>query len=339
MIKINNSRLAGYSLSSFNPSLVRFDGKLLLFYRFIKSCLDKYTNIAFVELNSEFQPISKHHPLCFPVREDVATTTTFDDPRAFVWKDQLWLMFIQGVEIVNNQGTYQKWSTAIVLSQIDLDGNVIQTLIPNYGNNINFAVADAPPALEKNWVLVVVADDLYLIYELNPLTVIKFQPENNTWIEVSSVYWKTHFQTYLSGSTPLIYWYDSQYIGLYHTYDYDPVFDVRTYSMGFYSVDVHDWRVTHISKEPILTGKSGIFKQQLRKFLINFQKKYDDKLVKIIEPLIYIPYKTLSDVVFPCGIINCGESWAVSFGGDDHNSYIEIYDQREIAKSLDIVTV
>lgn len=332
MIGISNNNLAGFLVSCFNPSLVSFQGEILLFYRFLPSTSQYpggYTNLAFVKLNPiNFQPISKHQVVNFTAMTKLPAT--FDDPRAFVWKDQLWVMYIQSVKTVSG-----KWSSAVVISQIDLDGHVIQTRVPKYGRNFNFAVSeDALPAQEKNWSPLVFGDDLYFLYELNPLNIIKFQPENNTCVQVLSSPWKSHFQTYLSGSTSLIPWRGTEYIGLFHTYELSN--SVRTYSMGFYIVDISQWRVTQISLEPILIAKPGIFKKLFGKFL---NKLWYSKYSKInwLGYLLRIIYGTPWNVIYTCGMIDYGEKWAVSIGYNEKNCYIEIYDKVKISKSLSVV--
>jgi hypothetical protein len=332
MIKISNNNLAGFLVNCFNPSLVSFQGEILLFYRFIISTSrlpDYQTDIAFVKLDpTNFQPISKHQPVNLTAM--TALPATFDDPRVFVWMNKLWIMYIQSVKTIAG-----KWSSAIVISEIDLDGQVIQTHVPKYGNNINFAVSeDAPPAQEKNWSPVVIGDNLYFIYELNPLTVIKFQIENNTCVQISSNPWESHFQTYLSGSTALIPWRESEYIGIFHTYKSSK--SIRTYSMGFYTIDINQWRVTHISSELVLVAKTTLLKKLFGRFL---KKLWYSKYSKIywLGKLLHIIYGDPWNVIYTCGLIDYGEDWAVSIGYNHQNCYIETYDKVKISESFDVV--
>ncbi len=332
MIKISNTTLAGFLINCFNPSLVSFQGETLLFYRFIPSTSrhpDNFTKIAFVKLDSiNFQPISKHQPV--NLASMTTTPATFDDPRAFVWMNKLWIMYVQSVKTISG-----KWSSAIVISQINLDGKVIQTHIPEYGNNINFVVSeDAPPAQEKNWSPVVIGDDLFFIYELNPLTVIKFQPEDNTCIQVSSSPWKSHFQTYLAGSTSLIPWRGSEYIGIFHTYTRSN--SIRTYSMGFYVVDVIEWRVTQVSSGLVLIAKPGILKKLFGRFL---KKLWYSKYSKnyLVGNFLRIVYGDPWNVIYTCGMIDRGENWAVSIGYNHQYCCIETYDKVKVSESFQAI--
>lgn len=307
-------QLAGCLLNCFNPSLVYYQGKRLLFYRYTPQHSENYTRIAFVELGSNFQPVSRHHPVQLPKVSD--RIVTFDDPRAFVWRNELWLMHIQAAYTPQ-----QTWSTAIILNRVDLVGEVTQTHVPAYSRNINYAVAEAPPAFEKNWTPLVIENELYIVYEINPLTAIKFQPEQQTWTPVCHKFWTSPYQTYLSGGTPLIPWHGSEYIGLFHTYVKSPDQQSRLYSMGFYTLDISQWRVTRISLEPVLTAWENECKDiRLGGFWRLFRRKRKKN------PLLL--------VVFPCGIIDCGETWAVSFGWNDCRSYIEIYEKNTVIQSL-----
>lgn len=332
MSKISNANLAGFLVNCFNPSLVYFQGEILLFYRFtLFTSLhpDHFTNIAFVKLDPvSFQPISKHQPVNLIAMTTLPTT--FDDPRAFVWMDKLWIMYIQSVRTPSGN----KWSSAIIISQIDLNGKVIQTCVPKYGNNVNFVVSeDALPAQEKNWSPVIIRDELYFIYELNPLTVIKFHPENNTCIQIASNSWKNPFQTYLSGSTTLIPWRGSEYIGIFHTYTKST--SIRTYSMGFYIVDVNQWCVTRISSELVLIAKPTILKKLFRKFLDKlWYSKYSKNLLgKFLHQIYGNPW----NVIYTCGMIDYSEKLVVSIGYNEQSCYIEVYDKTKTSESLCIV--
>ncbi|MBV8883969.1 MAG: hypothetical protein JO235_08195 [Chroococcidiopsidaceae cyanobacterium CP_BM_RX_35] len=308
MIEINNSLLAGSLLKCFNPSLVCYQGRHLLYYRYTPQPGGVHTCIAFVELNSSFQPVSHHCHIHLPKVTD--RILTIDDPRAFVWRDELWLLHIQAARYQHSQQC--RWSTAIVLARVNLAGQVIQVYVPTYGRNNNYAVADAPPAFEKNWTPVVVEDELYIIYEIHPLSVLKFQPKQQALIPVCYKSWNNHYPTYLSGGTPLICWHDSEYIGLFHTY-VKLSNKQRLYSMGFYTVDVKQWCVNHISSQPILTAWHDNRKN------LGWREEFSQG-----NPL----------VVFPSGIIECGEAWAVSFGWNDCRCYIQLYEKNVVFASL-----
>jgi predicted GH43/DUF377 family glycosyl hydrolase len=309
-IEISNLSITGdRSLTCFNPSLVYYQNNLLLFYRF-QSRHEFFTGIGFVKLNSKFRPISRHSVVQIPKVTD--KIISFEDPRLFGWKNYLYMM--------HNQSCFTNtWSTSIVFSAVDLNGQVSQIQVPNYGKNLNQAVRDdAQPAFEKNWTPVIVEDEFYIIYEINPLTVLKFDPEQQTCIEVEvpDQSWSSAYQTYLSGSTCLIPWRGSEYIGLFHTYAKNG--GKRLYSMGFYTVDVKQWRVTNISAKPILTAWKNKWKDTRQNALKKIFVKDDPSYL----------------VVFPGGLIDCDDTWAVSYGWNDCCCYIDTYEKTRVIESL-----
>jgi predicted GH43/DUF377 family glycosyl hydrolase len=314
MIEIPNWQLAGYLRSCFNPALVNYQGRRLLFYRYTAWWLGTRTRIAMVELDADFRPASRHAPVSLPKVSD--RVITFDDPRAIVWRDQLWLLHIQAAYYAPGW----TWSSAIVLNQVSPAGEVLQTHVPAYGRNLNYAVTEAPPAFEKNWTPIVVDNELYVVYELNPLTVIQFHPASQTWVPVAQQPWTSPYTRYLSGGTPLIPWQGTEYIGLFHTYEKRPHSQSRIYSMGFYTVDVAHWRVTRVSAQPILTAWDDRCRDIRRgNYLRLLPNRRQDP-----------PYS----VVFPCGILDCDSAWAVAIGWNDCRTYIEIYDKTTVTASL-----
>ena len=308
MIEINRRHLSGSWLKCFNPSLVYYQGRYLLFYRYTPQPNSIYTSIAFVELALNFQPLGQQQQVQLPRMTD--RVMTMDDPRAFVWRDELWLLHVQAARYRHRHQWH--WSTAIVLARVELTGQVSQVYVPAYGRNINYAVADAPPAFEKNWTPLVIEDDLYIVYEINPLTILKFQPKQEILIPVCYQPWINPYPTYLSGGTPLISWLDSEYVGLFHTYTIRPDQE-RLYSMGFYTLDVEQWCITRISQKPVLTAWEDDSKD-LRRWEQFGQGK--------------------ALVVFPGGIVDYGETWAVSFGWNDCRCYIQLFDKNQVASAI-----
>ena len=80
--------------------------------------------------------------------------------------------------------------------------------------------------------------------------------------------------------------------------------------MGFYTVDVNQWCVTRLS-QPILTGEND-------RNLLQWKEFNQGK----------------SLVVFPGGIIDCGEAWAVSFGWNDCRCCVQLYEKKIVLASL-----
>jgi predicted GH43/DUF377 family glycosyl hydrolase len=298
----------------FNPSLVRFESDLLLFYRYqhrfqFATNLGSVntTNLGLVKLNSKLKPAARRTQVQIPkISERIIS---FEDPRAFVWRNDLYVM--------HNQSCFSDhtWSTSIVLGRFN-SGSIEQLQVPAFGQNLNLAAINgAPAAYEKNWTPTVVGDDLFMVYQINPLVVIKYDDASRSWlqIETDQTSRPIPYKTFISGSTPLIPWRDDEYIGLFHTYEKFGD-NKRLYSMGFYTVDINRWRLTGISHRPTLTAWKNRWRDtRLRGFI----KDSPDYLV-----------------VFPAGIVDLGKSLAVSYGWNDCRCYISAHDKQDVSDSL-----
>lgn len=316
MIELSNAALGRRWLCCYNPSLVEIRGKTFLFYRFTPDRSLIYTRIAFVELDSGFRSVCSPQQVQLPPVSD--RIVSFEDPRAFVWRDNLWLMHVQAA-LDPELG----WSACTVLARLGADGEVVSLDVPNVGRNHNLACADAPPAIDRNWTPAVVGDDLYLIYELNPLTVFRLS-QSGVWEQVCRQDpWISGWTTYLSGGTPLVPWKGSEYLAAFHTYNMKAR-SQRVYSMGFCSVNVSSWRVVRVSSAPVLTAASS---------------RFWDTRPGVLRRLLRGPRSTgESLVVFPSGLLRQGERWAVSFGWNDCRSRIELYDDDAVERTLQPVT-
>lgn len=266
-----------------------------------------FTTLEVVELSTSFLPFGRSYKLSIsPISKDIIS---FEDPRAFVWRGELYLMhnqscFVDGI-----------WSTSIVFGRISDSWAVIDQHVPPMGKNLNRAASEyAKPAFEKNWTPVVVHDDLYAIYELNPLTVFKFNGLGWDTVGVLQREWDSPYSSYLSGSTPLIQWRNSNQIGLFHTYE--KLGKRRLYSAGFFVVDTEKWKIAAISPKPILTGWKDRWldtRNGVRGFLENAPT--------------YL-------VVFPAGIMDCGKDWVVSYGWNDCRNYVTRFNKNDTESTL-----
>ena len=291
----------------FNSSLVRFKGDLLLFYR-IQHRFKFTTGLGVVKLTEKLKPTGRRTKVQIPkISERIIS---FEDPRAFVWRNELYVM--------HNQSCFsdKAWSTSIVLGRFN-SGSIEQLQVPTFGQNLNLAAIDgAPAAYEKNWTPTVVGDDLFMVYQINPLVVIKYDDASKSWrqVETDQTLRPIPYKTFISGSTPLIPWRDDEYIGQFHTYEKTDD-DKRLYSMGFYTVDVKRWRLTGISQRPTLTAWKNRWRDaRLREGFIKNSPSYL--------------------VVFPAGIVDLGKSLAVSYGWNDCRCYVNEYDKQTVSDAL-----
>src|SRR5260370_3729745 len=107
---IPNSRLGSFRRAAFNPAIVPFEEGYLLFYRQADSGKEPYTRIRMIALDKDYRPLSQAKDVAIP--KISPHIRTFDDPRAFWWRESLW--------VLHTQASHSKgiWATCIVLTQV-----------------------------------------------------------------------------------------------------------------------------------------------------------------------------------------------------------------------------
>jgi predicted GH43/DUF377 family glycosyl hydrolase len=317
MVRLPNRALGGSILACcYNPSIVRYEGRTFVFFRLAPERAKPCTYIGMIELDADLRPVGEPRRVQLPGVTD--RIIAFEDPRAFVWREKIWLLHVQAA-----YSPTSGWSAATVLAELGPDGEVSSFNVPMIGRNRNYAVADAASAIDRNWSPLVVDDDLYIVYEIHPLMIFKYRPQLATWELACNIPWNTEYRTRISGGTPLVPWMNSEYIGLFHTYQ--PLADgaSRHYSMAFYCVDVTNWRVSRMMNTPVLDAWNNFF--------LDTRPGFVQRLVRRQE------HSLQSRVVFPSGIVDQGRHWAVSFGWNDCRSYVERYSKADIERAMSIV--
>lgn len=226
--------------------------KCLLYYRYRLDRGTLRTHIAVIQLGSDYQPLGPAVPVALQAAHP--RVIAFEDPRAIAWRGEIWLFHVQSASLDSG------WSGATVVARINSKGEVVDYHVPAIGRNLNAAVSDGPPGVDRNWSPFVWNDELFIIYEIAPLTIYKLLPDMRTWELVCRQAWETGYKTYLSGGTPLIPWADNEYVGLFHTHEQIEDYR-RMYSMGFYTLDPTRWQITRIASKPSLTAWGDLLKE------------------------------------------------------------------------------
>jgi predicted GH43/DUF377 family glycosyl hydrolase len=315
---IPNSRLGSSLLAAFNPAIVPFEDGYLLFYRQGISRREPYTRIRMITLDEAYRPRSPVSDVVIP--KISPRIRTFDDPRAFWWRGSLWLLHTQASH--SNEGI---WATCIVLTQVFPDGQTGITFLPEYGRNINESNRGSGAEFEKNWTPLVIGDELFLIYQIHPMIVLKVcgagtvhsDGINNVEL-VETQQSKFQASTHLSGGTPLIQFEGSSFIGMYHTYALIDGSN-RRYTAGFYTVNTKPWKFTALSRMPVLTGTSAR-RRDLRRSL--------RERIGLRKP------SPRYEVVFPGGLIDRGDTLDAAVGWNDCRLFIQRFDKDSIVAGL-----
>ena len=291
----------------FNPGLIASGDGYLLFYR-VQAHGEPFTSLARVQLDRQFRATAA--PVLLQIDRISDQITSFEDPRAFLWRGEIWLMHNQA-SLVDGI-----WSTSLVIGRCSGD-RIVDLSVPLYGRNENRALDPAAlPAFEKNWTPLVIGEDLFLIYEINPMTVLKYDPLRRVWDLHKGPGEKieTGWPGYLSGSTPLIPWGEGQWLAMFHSYKSDG--DRRLYTAGFWLLDAESWKVTALSPEPVLQGQRDRLRDLRagrRRFL-----RYDPHYL----------------VVFPCGLARDGTDLVVSLGLNDCQVALARFTEEEVNAAL-----
>lgn len=292
----------------FNSSIIDFDGKLLLAYRWdqIDSKVAAWIShrsidIVIVELDRlTLQPIKDTNKvLNIPTLYEADNGHyKFEDPRLFVFKNELYCMYITASLPLQ---TDKKPCASVGICKLNNKYDVVNNWLLPYGNNLQSdgsplkSICYLPKGNEKNWSFFEYENDLYLIYSINPHKVLKVDLSNSTLKEVgdTTFYPEWRHGELRGGSCPIKV--NDEYFGFFHSsfrYKNDKIFPHPIYVMGMYGFEAKPpFKVTKISKAPILFGD--------------------------IHGHIWS-----TAVVFPCGAIYDKGKWLVSYGYNDYASKI-----------------
>jgi len=291
--------IPGYK-DAFNPSIVKWDGKILMTFRF-RSGSDS-SEVGFVHLDEEFNLISTPAEL---ERDPFIADSKLQDPRLIVIGDQLQIIYSDLVKV--EKETIRR----VYVGQVEIKGE--RFFLRNAHPLIDFDGEDRR-VREKNWVPFSFNNELLLSYSISPHKVFKPITDNEFCETVCS-------------STPNISWnfgelrggtqaikQDGYYLSFFHSSI--KLASVQSnskmmihYFMGAYTFeDQPPFKIRSISAIPTL-GK-------------DFYSKTDFKTWK--------PLK----VVFPCGLTEVGSYLYLVYGKQDSELWVAKIDKKTLLKSL-----
>lgn len=168
---------------------------------------------------------------------------SLEDLRIFSWRQSLW-----AIGALYVQKTYE--------GELDLAKRICrQALVRIEGNEmILHSIFTSPLKLktEKNWVPLVVGDNLYFLYSIDPLAIYKFDGSKLTLIGSPP---GSHNNMRLRGSSQLVHWRDDLYLGLAH---WQRIKTHKNYYLHEFVVfDSHRMQMIETS-EPFFLHKRGI---------------------------------------------------------------------------------
>jgi predicted GH43/DUF377 family glycosyl hydrolase len=226
LFRINGKALRPFG---YNPSITRFNGKLLMAYRW-HSEKNHSTALAMAELDAQFSVLSN---------QDIVATggNSIEDPRWFHYQNKLWLAY------VDSQWP-AKPTCQVRYGFFDFQSRTVDGKAPVFGNNNG-------TAMEKNWLFFADGGGLYTIYDSWPKqTVLTLNGELSSK-QFDGITWPWG---QIKGGA--IVEHGQHLLRFFHSrLDNEPAPYYGRYYVGAMLLEKHwPFNVVNISKKPILAG-------------------------------------------------------------------------------------
>ncbi|MFA9220243.1 MAG: hypothetical protein ACEQSL_03550, partial [Sediminibacterium sp.] len=225
----------------FNCSFIEYKGKKYFAYRLEGKPFCVNIRLGLCLLDDYLQPIPEsnvllnlHSELVAPHGKTYAKGYHVEDPRLFIYDDDLYLSYTDG---------YQ-------MAQAKINPRTLQAEESFY--------IEKPDAMrtEKNWIFFEHEGDLYSVYNTSPHII--FKMNGRKWEKVFTEHWqpKWNYGEIRGGTPPMLI--GDRYISFFHSamgvrYRSN---EGRQYFMGAYTFEAKPpFRPISISKEPILCGE------------------------------------------------------------------------------------
>ncbi len=306
ILETKRIHVPGYP-DAFNPSIVRFQGHLLMSFR----SRDPVTNIAnlvgFVWLDKEFNPMGT--PQLLELETGQLTDAYIQDPRLIIVNNQLYMPYSDLVEDPILKIKKRKMCVA----QINYDGvRFLATAIDCFHHFQEDKGKDSK--FEKNWVPFDYQDIMLLAYTISPHKIfLPIKGEEKCVTIAQSSEFSTWQWGVLRGGTPALL-IGNHYLSFFHSSTNLATVQSNEkimphYVMGAYIFENQPpFAIKKISPHPIVS-----------------KDFYNGESHQTWKPL---------QVIFPCGYIYDDKYIWVSYGRQDYEAWIVKLDKAGLFKSL-----
>lgn len=307
VLETKKIEIPGYPFA-FNPSIVRWQGCLLLSFRNIPDPKRSFNSeIGIVFLNDQFEPMNIPQ-LLYLREEDALAPCRAEDARLLTIENRLFMIYDDNAEIHISKGGFRMY-----IAELHYDG---EHFIADPIECLTQYEGESRSTREKSWVPFAYQNRLLLAYSLDPHKI--FYPRldgsgicDTAALSHSALTWD--FGT-LRGGTPG--WLEGDhYLGFFHSSKtmvtkHSEGKAILHYFMGAYTFSKDPpFKIISISSSPII-GKD------------------------FYHGATYKPYWKPLRCVFPCGYI-AGEQFIwVAYGRDDHECWIVKLDKQGLLQSL-----
>ena len=292
---------------AFNPSLVRWQGKLLMSFRVVPNKVHPFNSwLGVVWLDDNFNQIGKPQRL-YPNEKNKHTPSRAEDGRLLSVGKRLYLVYSDNTQTVVSKGGFR-----MHVAQVEWNGE--KFFLKDVECISSFAGASSNRR-EKNWVPFEYGNQLLLAYSITPHLI--FHSLRATGYCETFVYSEKKIKWQwgeLRGGTPALLDGD-QYLAFFHSSlplrtVHSHGANVMHYVIGAYTFSAKPpFEITHVSSEPII-GKQ---------FYTGAEYEHYWKPVR---------------VVFPCGFIKDNQYIWLSYGRQDHELWVAKIDKKRLYQSL-----
>lgn len=296
---------------AFNPSIIRWKGKLLLSFRVIPD--PKFTfnsQLGMVWLDKDFQPLGKAQILDTQAEDPyqiAAIPSRSEDARLLMLNDKLYMVYSDNKDFAITRGGFRVYIAEIKHDNGMFTAHNVECIKKYPGAN--------PQIREKNWVPFEYHGELMLAYSLEPHIIFRTligQGECEAMCASSGkIEWDFGD---LRGGTPALR-HGSEYLSIFHSAL--PMASVQSkeksmphYFMGAYTFSAEPpFEITGISAAPIV-GKGFYSGKEYQRYWGSVK------------------------AIFPCGYIFDDKFIWIAYGKQDHEICIAKLDKNALLKSL-----
>lgn len=294
---------------AFNPSIVRFQGKLLMSFRTYKPETRSTNPFGLIWLSNTFEPIGEAQLFELPFHNPVLPSKQ-QDPRLITVGERLFVLYNNILETVTQREMRRMFIAEIIYNGMEFTALKPECLQHFEGEN--------SLRYEKNWVPFEYQNMLFLGYSITPHRILR--PLLGTgicetaFVHQNDIPWKWGVPR---GGTQAIRDRD-RYIAFLHSWIDVPSMQsngkkITHYLMGAYTFDAHPpFAIRSISPQPIVT-----------------KTFYDPPYYRTWKPL---------RCVFPAGLIVEDSFLWMTYGRQDHECWVAKIDKQALLDSLVPIT-
>lgn len=303
VLEAKKIEIEGYP-DAFNPSIIRWDGSILMCFR-IRDPITAATNqIGYLWLDDEFNPTSPPKILDLKINDSFLHTNT-QDPRLIFAGGNLYIVFNDMVKMLSGQ------IRRMFISKLYVEGDRISILDTEC--ILHFQKENIKRD-EKNWAPFEYNGKLLLTYSINPLIILKPLPGTEKCETVSSnekqIQWDWGE---LRGGTPALL-HEGEYLGFFHSSKEMKTLQSKEKKISHYFIGAY----TFTPKPPFSISK-------ITPLPIVGENFYNGPEYKTWKPL---------RVVFPGGYIFDESSIWIAYGKQDHEVWVVKLCKKALLENL-----